>query len=252
MAVADHNASAPKTPSQATAGRILRQETAIPAMAVPMRTWERSTSFRSRLPPGPTAASLKAEYAATASASAATAAESPAGAPIAQALAAGAGRYSVTAMDLAAKLLTVSESVHAGTREDRSGAALEALLVSRGFRVVERRTVPDGVAPVSAALAEMVTGFQGLVVTTGGTGFSPTDLTPEGTRAVLEREAPGLAEAARAVNPLGRLSRGIAGTLGACLVLNVPGSTSGAVESVEAVLDVVPHALELLAGARPH
>jgi molybdenum cofactor synthesis domain-containing protein len=155
-------------------------------------------------------------------------------------------------MDLAAKLLTVSESVHAGTREDCSGAALEALLVSRGFRVVERRTVPDGVAPVSAALAEMVTGFQGLVVTTGGTGFSPTDLTPEGTRAVLEREAPGLAEAARAVNPLGRLSRGIAGTLGACLVLNVPGSTSGAVESVEAVLDVVPHALELLAGARPH
>jgi molybdenum cofactor synthesis domain-containing protein len=155
-------------------------------------------------------------------------------------------------MDLAAKLLTVSESVHAGTRQDRSGAALEALLVSRGFRVVERRTVPDGVASVADALAELAAGFQGLVVTTGGTGFSPTDLTPEGTRAVLEREAPGLAEAARVVNPLGRLSRGIAGTIGTCLVLNVPGSTSGAVESLEAVLDVVPHALELMAGARPH
>ena len=163
-----------------------------------------------------------------------------------------AGRYSVTAVDLVAKVLTVSESVHAGVREDRSGAALEALLLSRGFRVVERRTVPDGVAPVSAALAAMAAGFEGLVVTTGGTGFSPTDLTPEGTRAILEREAPGLAEATRAVNPLGRLSRGIAGTVGTCLVLNVPGSTSGAVESVEAVLDVVPHALELLAGARPH
>ena len=163
-----------------------------------------------------------------------------------------AGRYSVTAVDLVAKVLTVSESVHAGVREDRSGAALEALLLSRGFRVVERRTVPDGVAPVSAALAAMAAGFEGLVVTTGGTGFSPTDLTPEGPRAILEREAPGLAEATRAVNPLGRLSRGIAGTVGTCLVLNVPGSTSGAVESVEAVLDVVPHALELLAGARPH
>ncbi|MGP8209428.1 MAG: molybdenum cofactor biosynthesis protein B [Acidimicrobiales bacterium] len=155
-------------------------------------------------------------------------------------------------MDLQAKVLTVSESVHAGGREDRSGAALAATLVRHGFRVVERRTVPDGVGPVSAALAEMTAGFHGLVVTTGGTGFSPTDLTPEGTRAVLEREAPGLAEAARAVNPLGRLSRGIAGTVGTCLVLNVPGSTSGAVESVEAVLDVVPHALELLAGGRPH
>ena len=160
--------------------------------------------------------------------------------------------YNVTAMDLQAKVLTVSESVHAGRREDRSGAALMATLVQHGFRVVERRTVPDGVGPVSAALAEMTAGFHGLVVTTGGTGFSPTDLTPEGTRAVLEREAPGLAEAARAVNPLGRLSRGIAGTVGACLVLNVPGSTNGAVESVEAVVDVVPHALELLAGGRPH
>ncbi len=155
-------------------------------------------------------------------------------------------------MDLEAKVLTVSESVHAGVREDRSGAALASLLVGHGFRVVERRTVPDGVEPVSAALAEMAEGFHGLVVTTGGTGFSPTDLTPEATRAVLDREAPGLAEAARAVSPRGRLSRGVAGTVGACLVLNVPGSTSGAVESVEAVVDVVPHALELMAGGRPH
>ena len=157
-----------------------------------------------------------------------------------------------TGPTLLAKVLTVSESVSAGTREDRSGEALVALLTERGFRVMERRCVPDGVASVAGALREMAGEFHGLVVTTGGTGFSPGDLTPEGTRAVIEREAPGLAEATRAVSPLGRLSRGVAGTLGGALVLNVPGSTSGAIESLEAVIDIVPHALDLLAGGRPH
>jgi molybdopterin biosynthesis enzyme MoaB len=90
------------------------------------------------------------------------------------------------------------------------------------------------------------------VVTTGGTGFSPTDLTPEATLAVIERQAPGLAEAMRAVSPLGRLSRGLAGTVGQSLVLNVPGSPRGAVESLEAVVDVLPHALDLLSGGTPH
>lgn len=156
------------------------------------------------------------------------------------------------ARTLEAKVLTVSESVHAGTREDRSGDALCARLASRGFDVVERRTVPDGVEPVASALAEMADGFAGLLVTTGGTGFSPRDLTPEATRAVIDREAPGLAEAARSASPLGRLSRGVAGTIGGCLVLNVPGSPAGATESLDAVADVVPHALELLAGGRPH
>ena len=94
--------------------------------------------------------------------------------------------------------------------------------------------------------------FAGLLVTTGGTGFSPTDLTPEATRSVMEREAPGLAEAMRSISPLGRLSRGVAGTIGACLVLNVPGSPKGAVESLEAVADVLGHALDLLDGGRPH
>ncbi len=151
-----------------------------------------------------------------------------------------------------AKVLTVSDSVSRGTREDASGEALDALLSRSGFQVVERRTVPDGVAPVSAALTELATSFTGLVVTTGGTGFAPTDLTPEATQAVMEREAPGLAEAMRAVSPLGRLSRGVAGTLGRSLLLNVPGSPRGAVESLEAVVDVLPHALELLAGGHPH
>jgi molybdopterin adenylyltransferase len=151
-----------------------------------------------------------------------------------------------------AKVLTVSDGVVAGTRDDRSGAALEAALVAAGFDVVERRVVEDGVEPVAAALVDVTEGFAGLVVTTGGTGFSPRDLTPEATRQVLDREAPGLAEAMRLVSPLGRLSRATAGTRGRALVLNTPGSSSGAVETLEAVIDVVPHALELLAGGRPH
>jgi molybdopterin adenylyltransferase len=147
-----------------------------------------------------------------------------------------------------AKVLTVSDGVIAGTREDRSGDALVARLASEGYEVADRKIVADGVETVGAALTEMTTGFAGLVVTTGGTGFGPRDLTPEGTRRVLDREAPGLAEAMRLVNPdKGRLSRGLAGTVGQAIVLNTPGSTAGAVECLEAVLDVLPHALDLLA-----
>jgi molybdenum cofactor synthesis domain-containing protein len=148
--------------------------------------------------------------------------------------------------------MTVSDGVVEGTREDRSGDALANHLVGAGFTVDRRLVVADGIDSVAAGLRDLCTGFTGLVVTTGGTGFGPRDLTPEGTRAVLEREAPGLAEAMRLVSPLGRLSRALAGTLGQALVLNTPGSTTGAVETLEAVLDVVPHALDLLAGGRPH
>ena len=93
----------------------------------------------------------------------------------------------------------------------------------------------------------MAYAFNGMIVTTGGTGFGPRDQTPEGTRRLLDREAPGLAEAMRAINPLGRLSRGVAGTRGLALIVNTPGSREGAVEMLEAVIDVVPHALELMA-----
>jgi len=150
-------------------------------------------------------------------------------------------------LNLRAKVLTVSDGVIAGTRDDKSGAALVERLSAAGYEVVDRRAVADGVDSVAGAVRELTDGFAGLVVTTGGTGFAPRDLTPEGTGAVLDREAPGLAEAMRLVSPKGRLSRGLAGTAGRALVLNAPGSHAGAVECLEAVLDVLPHALALLA-----
>lgn len=153
----------------------------------------------------------------------------------------------MTAAGLRAAVLTVSDGVSAGTRDDRSGRALVDALAAAGYEVVRHEVTADGADAVAAALRSLCDGFAGLVLTTGGTGFGPRDLTPEGTRAVLDREAPGLAEAARLVNPLGRLSRGIAGTVGQALVVNLPGSTNGAIECFEAVADVLPHAVRLLA-----
>jgi molybdopterin adenylyltransferase len=151
-----------------------------------------------------------------------------------------------------AKVITVSDGVADGTREDRSGAALVAHLTGAGYDVVAHSVTPDGADAVADAVRGAASGFAGLIVTTGGTGFGPRDLTPEGTARVLDREAPGLAEAMRLVSPLGRLSRAVAGTIGEALVLNTPGSTAGCIETLDAVLDVVPHALDLLAGGRPH
>ena len=133
-----------------------------------------------------------------------------------------------------------------GTREDKSGAALADFLAASGFEVVERRVTADGTDNVAAALTEMSDGFAGLIASTGGTGFAPRDQTPEATRAVIEREAPGLAEAMRLCNPLGRLSRGVAGVRGQAIIVNAPGSTKGCVEQLEAIIDVLPHALRLL------
>lgn len=151
-----------------------------------------------------------------------------------------------------AKVITVSDGVASGERPDRSGPGLVAHLEAAGMEVIKTVVVPDGIEPVAGALTLACAGFAGLVVTTGGTGFGPRDLTPEATGTVIDREAPGLAEAMRLANPLGRLSRAVAGSRGEALVLNLPGSPSGAVECLEAVLDVVPHALALLRGERPH
>jgi molybdopterin adenylyltransferase len=145
-----------------------------------------------------------------------------------------------------AKVVTVSDGVMAGTREDLSGTALADALSSHGFNVVDRSAIPDGVASVAGELARVSASFHGLVVTTGGTGFAPRDQTPEGTREVIERDAPGLAEAMRLTSPLGRLSRGVAGIRGRSIILNTPGSPKGAVECLEAVADVLTHALDLL------
>jgi molybdenum cofactor synthesis domain-containing protein len=153
---------------------------------------------------------------------------------------------------LQAKVCTVSDGVVAGVREDRSGAAVAERLELAGYQVLERRVVADGVESVAAVIAELADGFEGLIVTTGGTGFGPRDLTPEGTLQVLDRVAPGLAEAMRLASPLGRLSRATAGTLATSLVVNLPGSTSGSVECLEAILEVLPHALALLRGESPH
>ncbi len=156
-----------------------------------------------------------------------------------------------------AKVLTVSDGVDAGVRDDRSGRALVARLNDAGYEIAEHRVSADGVDAVADALRSMTEGFAGLVVTTGGTGFGPRDLTPEGTRAVIEREAPGMAEAIRRVSDadhrgFGMLSRAVCGTRGLALICNTPGSSSGAVEALDVILPAVAHALDLLAGGHPH
>jgi len=151
------------------------------------------------------------------------------------------------------KILTVSDGVIHGSRENISGPALEKRMMAAGWTVVEKTVTADGTDSVAQALRSLAKDFHGLIVTTGGTGFGPRDLTPEGTLTVLDRQAPGLAEAMRLVNPLGRLSRGTAGTCGTTLILNTPGSAKGCVECLEAVIDVVPHAVRLLVdNADPH
>ena len=158
---------------------------------------------------------------------------------------------------LRAKVLTCSDGVIAGTRDDKSGRALVERLTAAGFTIDDHRVVEDGIESVRDALIAMCEGFAGLVMTTGGTGFGPRDLTPEGTRAAIEREAPGLAEAIRdrsntGGRNFGMLSRAVAGTRGAALIVNSPGSSGGAVEAFDAIEPVVAHALDLLAGGRPH
>ena len=145
-----------------------------------------------------------------------------------------------------AKVLTVSDGVAHGSRDDASGRALVEQLTGAGFDVVDHQACPDGRDTVATAITELTEDFAGLVVTTGGTGFAPRDQTPEGTLQVIEREAPGLAEAMRAISPFGRLSRGVAGVRGQCIVCNTPGSPKGCVEQLGAVIDVLPHALALL------
>src|SRR5947208_3162356 len=156
----------------------------------------------------------------------------------------------------AAAVVTVSDGVAQGVRDDASGRSVGALLEESGFNVVEREVVPDERDRIQAALVHLSDAGIPLVVTTGGTGLAPRDVTPEATQAVIEREAPGLAEAMRAVGrgttPLAALSRGVVGSRGSTLIVNLPGSEKGATESLRAILPALPHALDLLAGHTVH
>jgi molybdopterin adenylyltransferase len=147
-------------------------------------------------------------------------------------------------------VLTVSDGVAAGTREDLSGECLADLLASAGY-TVERRVVPDERDTIAATLRELAGRVQ-VVLTTGGTGLAPRDVTPEATLDVVDRIAPGIAEAVRADaiarTPHGLLSRGAAGLVGSTLVVNLPGSRGGCRDGFEVLRRALPHALELLEG----
>jgi molybdenum cofactor synthesis domain-containing protein len=149
-----------------------------------------------------------------------------------------------------AAVLTVSDGVARGERQDESGAALEELLTGAGYEVV-RRVVPDERSEIAEAIEEL-SEEASLVLTTGGTGVAPRDVTPEATASVLERQVPGIAEALRADavrrTPHGLLSRGVAGTRGRALVVNLPGSPGGCRDGFAVLREALPHALKLLAG----
>lgn len=154
-------------------------------------------------------------------------------------------------------MLTVSDGVAAAKREDTSGAAIAKWIKARNWELVEHRIVPDETTDIAACLTRWADGERvDLVLTTGGTGFGPRDVTPEATASVVERPAPGLAEALRAAGrdstPFAALSRGVAGIRGRTLIVNLPGSRSAVVEGLSLLEELLPHAVDIVKGKTDH
>ena len=156
---------------------------------------------------------------------------------------------------LTASILTISDTRSAGSRADTTTAMMAEILGGAGFQIVERRLVPDDFDDVAAAIVELAAGAQ-LVLTSGGTGLAPRDVTPEATLSVLDREAPGIAEAMRSetakIQPLAWVSRAVAGQVGTTLVINMPGNPKAVRECLDVLLPMLPHAIKTSLGGGEH